>query len=291
VLSDVHSVVNVNINIRTTIVCDTANGATCESTPKILASRGAQLIPIGNAPDGTNINLGCGSEHAEIMAERVKESGATLGIAHDGDGDRVIFVDEKGEVVPGDQVLGIFALHGMQKGSLAGNLLVATIQSNRGLDLAIQKAGGKVVRTDVGDRNVASRMRETGASLGGESSGHIILHNYATTGDGLFAALYLLRILKESGKALSELRKDIPLLPQVTGNLRVKEKFPLNTCESLSAEQASIESLIGESGRVMVRYSGTEPKLRFLVESPTIEDCNSYMSRLMSAAREDLDEA
>ncbi|MBC2600921.1 phosphohexomutase domain-containing protein [Puniceicoccus vermicola] len=285
-------ILSVHLNLEdTTIVCDTANGATCESTPSILTSRGANLILTGNNPDGTNINLDCGSEHAEKLAKMVQESGATLGIAHDGDGDRVIFVDEKGSIVPGDQILGIFALHSMSKGSLVENTLVTTIQSNRGLDLAIQKAGGKVVRTDVGDRNVAFRMREIGASLGGESSGHIILHNYSTTGDGLLAALYLLRVLKETGKPLSQLRKEVPLLPQMTGNLRVKEKHPLSTCKTLIAEQAAIESTIGQSGRVMLRYSGTEPKLRFLVEAPMIEDCEAYMKRLLTAARTDLGEA
>jgi len=271
-----------------TIVCDTANGATCESTPLILTKCGAEVIPIGDSPDGTNINLNCGSEHAESMAERVKETGAVLGIAHDGDGDRVIFSDENGGIVPGDQILGIFALHGIRKGSLADNQLVTTIQSNRGLDLTVQKAGGTVIRTDVGDRNVASRMREVGASLGGESSGHIILHNYSTTGDGLLAALYLLRILKESGQPLSELRKSIPLLPQGSTDLRVREKIPLEACESLSTMISAIEREIGDTGRVMLRYSGTEPKLRFLVEATTVDLCQEYLARLLKAARSDL---
>tara|TARA_R100000027_G_scaffold67619_1_gene67232 strand:- start:18995 stop:20347 length:1353 start_codon:yes stop_codon:yes gene_type:complete len=274
-----------------TIVCDTANGATCSSTPGVLTARGADVIQIGNAPDGGNINLDCGSEHAEAMAQKVKDLSADLGIAHDGDGDRVIFSDETGSIVPGDQILGIFALHGIRRESLANKILVATIQSNRGLDLAVEKAGGTVVRTDVGDRNVANKMRELGASLGGESSGHIILHNYSTTGDGLMAALYLLRILQETGKPLSELRKEVPLLPQVSGNLLVKEKNPLNTCINLTAEQTEIESRIGTAGRAMIRYSGTEPKLRFLVEASTIEECNDYMARLLTAARKDLQEA
>ncbi len=285
-------ILSVHLDLQgVTIVCDTANGATCDSTPKVLVSRGANVIPIGNSPDGTNINLGCGSENTGIMAEKVRESGAALGIAHDGDGDRVIFADENGTIVPGDQILGIFALHGMRKGSLAEETLVTTIQSNRGLDLAVCQAGARVVRTDVGDRNVASQMRAIGASLGGESSGHIILNNYSTTGDGLLAALYLLRILKESGRTLGELRADIPLLPQVTGNLLVKEKLPLRGCEHLRSEQNAIEAEIGEKGRVMTRYSGTEPKLRFLVEASTLEECESHLARLMAAARKDLRES
>ena len=284
-------ILSVHLDLQgVTIVCDTANGATCETTPAILASRGAGVVAIGNTPDGTNINAGCGSEHCEEMASRVTETNAALGIAHDGDGDRVIFADETGSIVPGDQILGIFALHGIRKESLSENLLVTTIQSNRGLDLAVQKAGGQVSRTDVGDRNVAARMRELGASLGGESSGHIILHNYSTTGDGLLAALYLLRILKESGKTLSELRKEIPLLPQVSANMVVKEKVPLPVCENLTLAQKQVESEVGDSGRAMIRYSGTEPKLRFLVEAPTPEDCNAYMNRLLQAARRDLQE-
>jgi len=280
---------HLDLNGRT-IVCDSAHGATCETTPAILAGRGADVIRIGDAPDGKNINLNCGSEHCEILAAKVLEAQASIGIAHDGDGDRVIFVDETGSIVPGDQILGIFALHGIRKNSLADNTLVATVQSNRGLDLAVEKSGGKVIRTDVGDRNVAQRMRELGASLGGESSGHIILHNYSTTGDGLLAALYLLRILSENDKPLSELRREIPLLPQATGNLMVKEKIPLQVCEAINETTSEIESKIGQSGRVMIRYSGTEPKLRFLVEAPTSEECESYLGELLSAARKDLTE-
>ena len=165
---------------------------------------------------------------------------------------------------------------------------MATVQSNRGLDLAVEKAGGSVVRTDVGDRNVAARMRELGASLGGESSGHIILHNYSTTGDGLLAVLYLLRVMKETGRTLSDLRSDIPLLPQKTGDLAVKEKIPLSECPVLAKARAAVEQEIGATGRVMIRYSGTEPKLRFLVETPTVEECAEKMDRLLKAARADL---
>ncbi len=273
------------------IVCDTANGATCETTPAVLEEAGAEVIPIGSRPDGHNINDDCGSEHAERMADLVRQESAALGIAHDGDGDRVIFADENGQVVPGDQILGIFALHGIRKESLAQKTVVATIQSNRGLDLAVRKAGGTVVRTDVGDRNVAAKMREIGASLGGESSGHIILHNYSTTGDGLLAALYLLRILKETGKPLSELRKDVPLLPQLAGNLHVREKVPLSACSSLAEAEKQANREIGAAGRIMIRYSGTEPKLRFLVEATTPEECSAHMNTLLEAARKDLEEA
>ncbi|MFP4351588.1 MAG: phosphoglucosamine mutase [Puniceicoccaceae bacterium] len=271
-----------------TIVCDTANGAACATTPDVLRDRGAEVITIAAEPDGSNINLGCGSEHPEAMARRVKETGAALGIAHDGDGDRVVFADENAEIVPGDQILGIFALHGIRKESLAGRVLVATVQSNRGLDLAVAKAGGSVVRTDVGDRNVAARMRALGASLGGESSGHIILHNYSTTGDGLLAVLYLLRVMKETGRTLSDLRSDIPLLPQRNANLAVKEKIPLSECRALARTQAAVKKEIGGGGRVMIRYSGTEPKLRFLVETSTLEECAEKMDRLLAAARADL---
>lgn len=274
-----------------TIVCDTANGATCRTTPTVLRNADATVIGIADEPDGRNINDRCGSEHAERMAALAGEKGALLGIAHDGDGDRVIFADEKGSIVPGDQIIGIFALHGIRKGSLADNAVVATIQSNRGLDLAVRKAGGTVVRTDVGDRNVAAKMREIGASLGGESSGHIILHNYSTTGDGLLAALYLLRILKESGRPLSELRREVPLLPQVSANLRVREKVPLSACPALSGAEAEAARAIGSAGRVMIRYSGTEPKLRFLVEASTAEECAGHIETLLAAARKDLQES
>jgi len=272
------------------IVCDTANGATCETTPAVLEEAGATVVPIGNRPDGRNINENCGSEHAEKMASLVTRENAVLGIAHDGDGDRVVFSDENGRIVPGDQILGVFALHGIRKGSLAGKTIVATVQSNRGLDIAVRKAGGTVVRTDVGDRNVAAKMRSLGASLGGESSGHIILHNYSTTGDGLLAALYLLRIMKETGKPLSELSAEIPLLPQLTGDLRVKEKIPLSACPKLSAAERAADSSLKESGRVMIRYSGTEPKIRFLVEAATLDVCSAQLKYLLDAAREDLEE-
>jgi phosphoglucosamine mutase len=273
----------------TKIVCDTANGATCETTPKALEALGAKVIRLGDRPDGENINRDCGSEHPERMAGRVRSEGAAVGVAHDGDGDRAVFSDAEGDLVPGDQILGIFALQGLRKRSLAANTCVTTVQSNRGLDLAVEKAGGSVVRTDVGDRKVAERMREIGASLGGESSGHYILHNYSTTGDGLLSLLYLLRILSETGRPLADLRADVPLLPQASANLRVREKIPLAECRSLRAAEEGAARAIGTGGRVMTRYSGTEPKLRFLVEAATPEECRLHLDRLIAAARADLE--
>lgn len=270
------------------IVLDTANGATCGTSPAVLRELGAEVIAIGNEPDGSNINSGVGSEHPEKLAEKVRASGARLGVAHDGDGDRCILCDETGSVLDGDEVLTLLALHALSEGRLAASTLVITVQSNLGVDAAINAAGGRVARTSVGDRYVIERMLADGAVLGGESSGHIICADTAPTGDGLVAALRVLEVMLTTGRPLSELRKGLRKFPQATSNIKVREKRDLTDCATLLREIGALEAELGEQGRVLVRFSGTEPKLRLLVEGPTDAAVASGIERLSRAAAVDL---
>jgi phosphoglucosamine mutase len=270
------------------IVLDTANGATCGTSPVVLRALGAEVIAIGNEPDGLNINAGVGSEHPEKLAEKVRASGARLGVAHDGDGDRCILCDETGAVLDGDEVLTLLALHALSEGRLATSTLVITVQSNLGVDAAINAAGGRVARTSVGDRYVIERMLADGATLGGESSGHIICSDTAPTGDGLVAALRVMEVMLATGRPLSELRKGLRKFPQATGNLKVKEKRELAECAALVSEIGALQAELGAQGRVLVRFSGTEPKLRLLVEGPTDAAVASGIERLSGAAAVDL---
>ena len=270
------------------VALDTANGATCASSPAVFAALGAELSLVGNQPDGRNINEGVGSEHPEALAALVLSSGARLGVAHDGDGDRCVLCDEKGRLLDGDELLAILATHALAEGTLARNTLVVTVQSNLGLDLAVGAAGGRVVRTDVGDRYVAQKMREIGACLGGESSGHILNFDFSPTGDGLAAALKIAAVMAETGRPLSELRRVLKKCPQLSATLGVREKRPVESLAGLGGAVRALEGELGRAGRVLVRYSGTEPKLRFLVEGPTEEAVRSGLDRLLAAARADL---
>jgi phosphoglucosamine mutase len=270
------------------VALDTANGATCSSSPSVLAALGAEIASLGNRPDGHNINDGVGSEHPEALARLVLSSGARIGIAHDGDGDRCVLCDELGAVLDGDEVLAILGTHALSKGTLAQKTLVVTVQSNMGLDAAIRAAGGVVLRTAVGDRYVAEGMRASGATLGGESSGHIICSDFGPTGDGLASALRVVGVLLETGRPLSQLRKAMRKFPQLSAALTVREKRPLESLPALSAAIRELEAELKGSGRVLVRYSGTEPKLRLLVEGPTDSAVRSGIDRLGAAARRDL---
>ncbi|MCF3651996.1 phosphoglucosamine mutase [Synoicihabitans lomoniglobus] len=270
------------------IVLDTAHGATVQTSGAVLRKLGAEIIAVGNAPDGKNINEGVGSEHPEKLAARVVTAHARLGIAHDGDGDRVVFCDEHGDVLDGDEVLAILATDAKQRGELVADTLVITVQSNLGVDAAVKAVGGRVLRTDVGDRYVSACMRAEGAGLGGESSGHIICDEIGPTGDGLGAALRVLRIMYLTGQPLSELRRVLTKFPQRSGAVKVESKTPLAACSALQTEIAALESEMGESGRVLVRYSGTEPKLRLLIEGPTPEVVAAGYARLLKAAEQDL---
>lgn len=270
------------------IVLDTANGATCATSPVVLRALGAEVIGLGNAPDGRNINAGVGSEHPQSLAAQVRAGGARLGIAHDGDGDRCVLCDEAGAVLDGDEILTLLALHALARGTLRKNILVTTVQSNLGVDAAVQAAGGRVVRTPVGDRYVSERLRAEGATLGGESSGHVIFSDLSSAGDGLIAALKVIEVMQATGRPLSELRRGLRKFPQATANLVVKERRPLDDLPKLRAAVVALEAEIGSRGRVLVRWSGTEPKLRLLVENASEAEARSGVERLLAAAREEL---
>jgi phosphoglucosamine mutase len=214
---------------------------------------------------------------------------ARLGIAHDGDGDRCVLCDEQGVVLDGDEILTILALHALQQGKLTANTLVITVQSNLGVEAAVAAAGGRVCRTPVGDRYVIERMLAEGAQLGGESSGHVICADVSPTGDGLVAALKVLEVMLATGKPLSELRRVLAKFPQQSVALKVKEKRPLEALSTLSAAIRRVEAKLGQQGRVLVRYSGTEAKLRLLVEGPTDTIVKSALDELVMGARADLE--
>lgn len=270
------------------IVLDTANGATVHTSSHVLHDLNAEVLCLGAEPDGRNINAGVGSEHPEKMSAAVLAQRARLGIAHDGDGDRCVLCDERGEVLDGDEILTILALRALAERRLRNNALVVTVQSNLGVDTAVRAAGGKVFRTAVGDRYVMERMIAEGAILGGESSGHIICSEISPTGDGLVAALKVIEVMLATGKPLSELRRVLRKFPQASRALTVREKKPLEALPKLSAAIAALEAELGTEGRVLVRWSGTEPKLRLLVEGPTGPIVRTGLDRLEIAAGSEL---
>ncbi|MDC7676676.1 phosphoglucosamine mutase [Asticcacaulis machinosus] len=247
------------------IVIDCANGAAYKVAPLALYELGAEVFPIGVSPDGLNINNKCGSTYPQTMAEAVKTYRADIGIALDGDADRLVICDEKGQVIDGDQIMAIIAAAWAKKGLLRGGGLVATVMSNLGLERLMQSNGQSLERTKVGDRYVMERMREGGFNLGGEQSGHIIMSDYATTGDGLMAALQILAVLVESGKPMSELGKQFDTVPQLLKNVRFSGDNPMEKDAVKKAIAAGEEALKG-AGRVLVRPSGTEPLIRVMAE-------------------------
>jgi phosphoglucosamine mutase len=265
------------------VALDAGNGAAFETSPAALRALGADVSLIGASPDGTNINAGVGSQHPEKLLDLVRSSGARIGIAHDGDADRVVLVDERGDVCDGDELLAILALHALRTGRLPSRTLVATIQSNLGLDAALRAEGGEVLRTPVGDRYVAEAMLAGGHVIGGENSGHVICAQVSMSGDGLAAALLAIRVMLETGKPLSKLRGWLKLFPQGNRNLKVREKPDFASLPGFSAELAAIEGELAGRGRVLARYSGTEPKLRLLVESDSAELNARLLDRLQAA--------
>ncbi len=248
------------------IVLDCANGAAYKVAPAVLEELGAEVIAIGVKPNGSNINAGCGSLHPEVISEAVKEHRADLGIALDGDADRVIFVDESGNEVDGDHIMAICAIDLLKQKKLRKNTVVATVMSNLGLDIAMREAGGKVIKTAVGDRYVVEEMVKGGYNLGGEQSGHMIFLDHNTTGDGVLTALQVLAVMRREEKSLAELAKVMVPLPQVLVNVRVAEKKDIMTIPDVAGLIRDIENKVCDEGRILIRYSGTEPLLRIMLE-------------------------
>ena len=263
-----------------TIVVDCAHGAAYRVAPAVLEELGARVIVIGNQPDGKNINRGFGALHPETMCKVVKKSGAHLGIALDGDADRLIVCDEHGKVVDGDAVMAICGLDLIRRRALPKKTLVATVMSNLGLDQCMAKAGGRVVRTRVGDRYVVEELRRNGYAFGGEQSGHLIFLQHATTGDGTVAALALLAVMQESQKPISQLAKCMEVFPQAQLGLLVSSKPELGSLAGVMRAIRDAEKKLGSQGRVLVRYSGTEPKVRVLVEGPDQKVIDGFANQI-----------
>lgn len=270
------------------LVIDCANGAATEVAPRLFGRLGAQVDWIGVSPNGRNINLGCGSLHLEGLQKRVKEVAADFGIAFDGDADRALLVAGSGNVVDGDAVLYLAGSALKRAGKLAGNLVVATVMSNLGLEKALAAEGIEMLRTPVGDKYVLEEMLKRGAALGGEQSGHVIFKDYATTGDGLLTALRVMEIVRDSGTSLDSLVARIRTFPQKLVNVRVKNKRPLLELASVQAEIRAAESEFNGSGRVVVRFSGTEPLARVMIEARTNEEVEKWTGRIADAIRAEL---
>jgi phosphoglucosamine mutase len=249
------------------IVVDAGHGAAYETTPQVLLSLGAEVLALNVEPDGTNINAECGSTCPHLIQMATQEFSAQIGLAHDGDADRLICCDETGSLLDGDEMLAVIGLDLLKRGKLSKNTLVATVMSNLGLDECLAAAGGKLLRAGVGDRYVLELMLAHDLNLGGEQSGHVILRDHNTTGDGLVTALELLRIMKSSGQPLSELRKGMRKYPQLLVNLKVRERIPLDQLPEVTETVKAVEKELGATGRILLRYSGTEPKIRLLVET------------------------
>jgi len=262
------------------IVLDCANGATYGVAPHVFEELGAKVTALAIKPDGRNINHQCGALHPQFMAEKVKELNADIGIALDGDGDRLIVVDEKGTIVDGDHVMAICASELMARRKLRKKTLVSTVMSNLGLEVAMEKMGGKMVRTPVGDRYVVEVMRKSGYNFGGEQSGHLVFLDHNTTGDGILAALQLLAIMIKRDKPLSELATIMESFPQTLKNVRTKSKINPEQIEGFSKTVAALEDKLGKTGRILVRPSGTEPVIRVMVEGHDETLINSMADEL-----------
>jgi len=268
------------------IAIDCAHGATSSLATHLFADLEADIYSIGSSPNGLNINDGVGSTHPEKLQEFVKEKKADIGLAFDGDGDRLIAVDENGSIVDGDKIMFICAKYMNEKGFLRHNTVVSTVMSNLGFYKALEENGMRSDKTDVGDRYVMEEMRRGGYNLGGEQSGHIIFLDYNTTGDGMLSAIQLLNVLKETGKPLSELANEMTIFPQVLKNVRVIDKQKALINPTILETIQEVETEMGEEGRVLVRPSGTEPLVRVMVEAPTEEACEKYANRVVTVIEE-----
>ena len=270
------------------IVLDCANGAAYKVAPTVLRELGAEVFCIGVEPDGRNINEGCGSLYPEKLGERVRELRADLGVALDGDADRCLLIDEAGQAVDGDALLSMLANDLHKRGELRGGGVVATVMSNMGLEVALEQQGMRLSRTTVGDRYVVERMREGGYNLGGEQSGHVVFLDHNTTGDGLITALQALAIQSRERRPLSRLLGDFRRFPQILLNVDVREKRPLEELSEFQALVRRVELDLGAKGRVLIRYSGTEPKARIMVEGPDEQKLGTYADELAQEMRRSL---
>ncbi len=264
------------------IVLDCANGATYKVAPAVFEELGAEVIKIGVEPNGININENCGALFPELLQELVRTSGADMGIALDGDGDRVIVVDEKGNVVDGDHIMAICAKDMIEYKRLNYNTVVATVMSNMGLEKAMKEMGGRLVRTQVGDRYVVETMRTKGYNFGGEQSGHLIFMDHITTGDGILAALQLLAVMQRTKRPLSELASVMETYPQVLYNVELEERVPVEEIEGLGALQKKLSDKLGTRGRILIRASGTEPVIRVMVEGEDQKEIEEVAKELSS---------
>ncbi len=262
------------------VVLDCAHGATYKVAPAVFEELGAEVIKLGVSPNGTNINHGCGAVYPELMQKAVGEHKADIGIALDGDGDRVIVVDEKGSVVDGDHIMAICAYDMIDRGKLNSNTVVATVMSNMGLEVALENKGGRLIRTQVGDRYVVETMRRAGYNFGGEQSGHLVFLDYITTGDGILAALQLLAVMQKKERPLSELAAIMDSFPQVLHNVQLREKKTVDEIAGLKELQDRLKKDLKRKGRILVRSSGTEPVIRIMVEGENEEQINSIALKM-----------
>lgn len=270
------------------IAVDCAHGATYKVAPEVFYELGAEVFPIAVEPDGENINYKCGSLYPEVVAKLVKEKKADIGISLDGDGDRVILVDEKGQVLDGDYLMAIVATRMLKQNALKKETLVTTIMSNMGLEDAIKRAGGKIIRVRVGDRYVVDEMLKGGYNLGGEQSGHIVFMEHTTTGDGIISALQVLAIMVKEGKRLSELSTVMQAYPQILMNIKVKEKKDFAAAPQVAKRIREVEKKLNGSGRLSVRYSGTEPLARVMIEGKNGKEIKKMAKYIAEAIEKEL---
>jgi phosphoglucosamine mutase len=270
------------------LVVDCANGAVSELAPQLFERLGARVLAINNAPDGRNINRDCGSLHIEGLQRHVMTERADLGVAFDGDADRALFVDAQGNYVDGDATLWVMAQYLAERNRLDGEQVVATVMSNIGLEMALRERGLRLLRTDVGDKYVLEELLRTGATLGGEQSGHLIFPRLSLVGDGMITSLNLLRAMKESGASLDKLTAGFTRYPQILVNVRVREKLPFETVEAIARHAREVEEQLGETGRLLLRYSGTEPLARIMIEGKRQDLIERYANELASTIKEAL---
>jgi phosphoglucosamine mutase len=270
------------------VAVDCANGAAYRAAPQVFTELGAEVTVLSAEPNGRNINDNCGALHPEKVAAEVRRTHAAIGVALDGDADRVILTDERGEIVDGDQMMAILGTRLLVRGALPGNTVVATVMSNLGLERALAARDGKLLRTSVGDRYVVEAMRERGFIFGGEQSGHIIFLEEATTGDGLLAALQILSIMVQEERPLSELAAIMTRYPQVLINFAVARKTPLHELAAVATVIRRVEDALGQEGRVLVRYSGTEPKARVMIEGTDENTIRSYAEEIVTTMQKAL---